>query len=162
MLAREENELLTRIGPETPAGELLRRYWHVVAATSEITEDKPKKRVRVLGEDLVLYRDRSGKYGLIAEHCAHRGVSLYYGFVEEDGIRCAYHGWKYDACGLCIEQPFEPQGTNLMREACQPAYPVQQLAGILFAYMGPQPAPLLPRWETLVRRDGKRRILVLP
>ena len=104
---RRENELLTRVGRGTPGGELLRRYWHVVAAASEITDEKPKKRVRVLGEDLVLYRGPSGNYGLIAEHCAHRGASLYYGFVEEDGIRCAYHGWKYDACGNCLEQPFE-------------------------------------------------------
>jgi 5,5'-dehydrodivanillate O-demethylase oxygenase subunit len=87
MLTLEENELLTRVGRRTPGGELLRRYWHVVAAASEITDEKPKKRVRVLGEDLVLYRGPSGKYGLVAEHCAHRGASLYYGFVEEDGIQ---------------------------------------------------------------------------
>ncbi|PYJ69489.1 MAG: hypothetical protein DME76_08760, partial [Verrucomicrobia bacterium] len=159
MLAREENELLTRIGPETPAGELLRRYWHVVAATSEITEDKPKKRVRVLGEDLVLYRDRSGKYGLIAEHCAHRGVSLYYGFVEEDGIRCAYHGWKYDACGKCLEQPFENPEAGFKDKISLPAYPVEKLAGLLFAYLGPpEKKPLLPRWDMLTRRDGVRKL----
>src|ERR671919_1607481 len=107
MLTQEENELLTRVGRGTPCGELLRRYWHVVAAASELTEEKPKKRLRVLGEDLVLYRDRGGAYGLVAEHCAHRGASLYYGFVEENGIRCPYHGWKYDARGQCLEQTFE-------------------------------------------------------
>src|SRR6266511_4450310 len=104
MLTSEENELLTRIGPGTPGGELLRRYWHVVAAASEITEEKPKKKVRVLGEDLVLYRDRSGKYGLIAEHCAHRGVSLNYGFVKEAGIGSPFHGWNSNACGRCLKR----------------------------------------------------------
>jgi 5,5'-dehydrodivanillate O-demethylase oxygenase subunit len=159
MLTREENELLTRIGPGTPGGELLRRYWHVVAAASEITEEKPKKKVRVLGEDLVLYRDRSGKYGLIAEHCAHRGVSLYYGFVEEDGIRCAYHGWKYDAGGKCLEQPFENPEAGFKDKISQPAYPVEKLAGLLFAYLGPPgKKPLLPKWDMLARRDGVRKL----
>jgi len=159
MLTREENELLTRTGPETPAGELLRRYWHVVAAASEITEEKPKKKIRVLGENLLLYRNRSGKYGLIAEHCAHRGASLYYGFVEEDGIRCAYHGWKYDACGKCLEQPFENPEAGFKDKISQPAYPVEKLAGLLFAYLGPpEKKPLLPRWDMLARRDGVRKL----
>ena len=159
MLTREENELLTRTGPGTPAGELLRRYWHVVAAASEITEEKPKKKVRVLGEDLLLYRTRRSHYGLIAEHCAHRGVSLYYGFVEEDGIRCAYHGWKYDACGKCLEQPFENPEAGFKDKISQPAYPVEKLAGLLFAYLGPpEKKPLLPRWDMLTRRDGVRKL----
>jgi 5,5'-dehydrodivanillate O-demethylase oxygenase subunit len=159
MLTREENELLTRVGPATPGGELLRRYWHVVAAASEITEENPKKKVRVLGEDLVLYRSRSGKYGLIAEHCAHRGASLYYGFVEEDGIRCAYHGWKYDACGKCLEQPFESPETCFKDKIFQPAYPVEKLSGFLFAYLGPtEKKPLLPKWDILARRDGVRKL----
>jgi 5,5'-dehydrodivanillate O-demethylase len=126
MLTQEENELLTRVGPGTPGGELLRRYWHVVAAASELTEEKPKKKIKVLGEDLVLYRDRRGNYGLVAEHCAHRGASLYYGFVEEDGIRCAYHGWKYDACGKCLEQPFESPEAGFKEKISQPAYPVEK------------------------------------
>ena len=88
MLSQEENELFTRVGPETPAGQMLRRYRHVVAAATELSDEKPKKRVRILGEDLVLFRNQSGMYGLVGEHCSHRGASLYYGFVEEDGIRC--------------------------------------------------------------------------
>src|SRR5687767_14479500 len=94
MLNQEENQLLTAVGPGTPAGQLLRRYWHPIAPAVELTDLKPKKRVRVLGEDLLLYRDRKGGYGLVGEHCSHRGASLYYGFVEEDGIRCPYHGWR--------------------------------------------------------------------
>ena len=161
MLTPEENELLTRVGPGTPAGQLLRRYWHVVAAASDLTGEKPKKRVRALGEDLVLFRDRSGTYGLVAEHCSHRGASLYYGFVEEDGLRCAYHGWKYDACGHCLEQPFESAEAGYKEKISHPAYPVVKLAGLLFAYMGPsEKKPVLPRWDILVREDGVKKIEV--
>ncbi|MBM4298303.1 MAG: aromatic ring-hydroxylating dioxygenase subunit alpha [Deltaproteobacteria bacterium] len=159
MLTQEENDLLTRVGPGTPAGELLRRYWHVVGAAAELTAAKPKKRVRILGENLVLYRDKSGSYGLVAEKCSHRGVSLYYGFVEDDGIRCPYHGWKYDAGGKCIEQPFENPEGGLKEKIRHPAYPVENLSGLLFAYMGPpEKKPLLPKWDLLVRRDGGKLI----
>ena len=156
MLSREDNELLTRVGPGTPCGEVLRRYWMPVCPAAEITPDKPKRRVRILGENLVLFRDGKGRFGLLPEHCPHRHASLYFGFVEEDGLRCAYHGWKFDVAGTCLEQPFEPANSPLKAEACRRAYPVQQLAGILFAYLGPDPAPLLPHWETLVRTDGTR------
>jgi len=159
MLTQEENDLFTRVGPGTPAGRLLRRYWHVAAASSELTQEKPKKRVRLLGEDLVLYRDGSGNYGLVAEHCSHRGASLYYGFVEEDGIRCAYHGWKYDACGKCLEQPFESPEAGFKEKISHPAYPIEKLAGLLFAYLGPpEKKPCLPKWDILTRQDGKRRL----
>jgi len=137
MLSQEENELLARVGPRTPAGRLLRRYWQVVGAAAELSKEKPKKRVRVLGEDLVLYRNAGGNYGLVAEKCSHRGASLYYGFVEEDGIRCAYHGWKYDACGRCVDQPFESPEAGFKDKIAHPAYPVVKLSGLLFAYMGP-------------------------
>jgi 5,5'-dehydrodivanillate O-demethylase len=159
MLSPEENALLTHVGPGTPGGELLRRYWHVAAAAAELTAEKPKKRVRILGEDLVLYRDGNGGYGLVAEKCSHRGVSLYYGFVEEDGIRCPYHGWKYDACGKCIEQPFENQEAGFREKIRHPAYPVIKRAGLLFAYMGPaDKQPIPPQWDLLVRQDGARKI----
>ena len=108
MLTAEENELLTRVGPGTPMGELLRRYWHPVAVARELTDQQPTRFVRILGEDLVLFRDRSGRVGLIADHCAHRGASLLYGRVEERGIACAYHGWLYDTQGHCLETPAEP------------------------------------------------------
>ena len=99
---------------------------------------------------------------MVEEQCRHRRASLYFGFVEDDGLRCPYHGWKYDVSGKCIEQPFEKAGSPLKDEAYQKAYPVEQLGGVLFTYMGPSPAPLLPRWETLVRTDGKREVIVLP
>ena len=168
MLMREENELLTRVGPGTPCGELLRRYWHPVGVASELTEAKPKKRVRILGEDLVLFRlpatpDGRLRYGLLAEHCSHRAASLYYGTLEDDGLRCAYHGWKYNVSGRCLEQPFEPEESNYKDEIRHPAYPVEKLTGLLFAYMGPlEKKPLLPRWDVLVRKDGTREIQVHP
>jgi 5,5'-dehydrodivanillate O-demethylase oxygenase subunit len=159
MLSQEENELLSRVGPGTPAGQLLRRYWHVVAAAAELSDDKPKKKIRILGENLVLYRDRQGTYGLVAEKCSHRGVSLYYGFVEEDGIRCPYHGWKYDACGNCIDQPFESPDGGFKEKIQHLAYPVVKCAGLLFAYMGPpEKQPILPKWDLLVRKDGAKKI----
>jgi len=167
MLTKEDNDLLTRVRPGTPCGELLRRYWHPVGVASEFTEAKPKQRVRILGEDLVLFRLPGAhgpiQYGLLAEHCSHRATSLYYGNVEENGLRCAYHGWKYDANGRCLEQPFESEESNTKNEIRHRAYPVEQLAGLLFAYMGPpEKKPLLPRWDVLVREDGTREIQIHP
>ncbi len=159
MLSQEENESLARVGPTTPAGQLLRRYWHVVGVAAELTVATPKKKVRILGEDLVLYRDQSGNYGLLRERCSHRGASLYYGFVEADGIRCPYHGWKYDAGGKCLEQPFENPESGFREKVLHPAYPVVKLAGLLFAYMGAaQHKPMLPKWDVLVRQDGLKKI----
>jgi 5,5'-dehydrodivanillate O-demethylase len=162
VLSREANQLLTGVGPDTPGGKLLRRYWHPVGLVEELSERYPKKRVRILGEDLVLFRLPGRKFGLVAEPCSHRRASLYYGFIDEDGLRCAYHGWKYDLDGRCIEQPFE-KDPGLKNEVCHRAYPVEQLAGLLFAYLGPrEKKPLLPRWDFLVREDWPRKIEVHP
>src|SRR5688572_9536299 len=103
---KETNRLLTRVGPGTPMGDLMRRYWHPVAAAEQL-EDNPVRAVRLMGEDLVLYKDLSGQYGLLERHCAHRRADLSYGFVEQHGLRCNYHGWSYDGTGACVEQPFE-------------------------------------------------------
>jgi 5,5'-dehydrodivanillate O-demethylase len=162
MLSHEANESMTRVGRGTPAGELLRRYWQPIAAEAELTDDNPKLRIRALGEDLVLFRDGSGRLGLVEEQCCHRSASLFYGFVEDDGIRCPYHGWKYDCTGACIEQPFEPKDSTLKDRVRQRAYPVETLGGMVWAYMGPAPAPLLPRWGQLLREDGVRGIYVQP
>jgi 5,5'-dehydrodivanillate O-demethylase oxygenase subunit len=161
MLSKEENALLTQVGPGTPCGALLRRYWHPLCPATELTAEKPVQRVQLLGEHLVVFRLPDGQYGLLAEHCSHRGVSLRYGFVEPDGLRCAYHGWKFGASGRCLEQPFEPSGSTYKERVCQPAYAVQRLCGLLWAYLGPEPAPLLPRWDVLVL-PGERRIDVHP
>jgi 5,5'-dehydrodivanillate O-demethylase len=167
MLTEEQNKLLTAVGPGTPGGELLRRYWHPFAVAAELSEDKPKKRIKILGENLVLFRLPAGsgkeaKYGLVDERCSHRRASLYYGFVEEDGLRCAYHGWKYGVEGNCLDQPFE-KDPEFKKEVCHKAYPVEQLSGLLFAYLGPpEKKPLLPRWDFLAREDWPRKIEVHP
>ncbi len=161
MLSNETNELLTQVGPGTPCGELLRRYWHPVAVAAELTDNKPKKKVRILGEDRGA-GDSEERYGLLGESCSHRHASLYYGFIDSDGLRCAYHGWKYDVNGKCIEQPFE-KDPEFKREVCHKAYPVVKLSGLLFTYMGPpEKKPLLPRWDFLVREDWPRKIEVQP
>ncbi|MGD9944404.1 MAG: Rieske 2Fe-2S domain-containing protein [Burkholderiaceae bacterium] len=162
MLSVEQNELVTRIGPGTPCGELMRRYWQPLCPVADLTPKRPKKRVRILGEDLVVYRDQQGRYACIDEHCAHRRASLYYGFVEPDGIRCFYHGWKFSVNGECLDRPFERAEGN--KSIKLRAYPVRALGGLLFVYMGPEPAkaPLLPRWDVLVRDDRPRKIRVLP
>jgi 5,5'-dehydrodivanillate O-demethylase oxygenase subunit len=162
MLSREENELLTRVGPGTPAGELLRRYWLPVCVAREITEQNSSSFVRMLGEDLVLFRDKSGRVGLLADRCSHRGASLCYGRVEERGIACPYHGWLYDVHGNCLETPAEPAGSKFHLTVKQTAYPVQKFIGLYWTYMGPQPAPLIPRYDLWVRKDGRRRIVVQP
>lgn len=141
-------EDLTRVAPGTPMGELLRRYWHPVGLSSDACS-VPRK-VRVLGEDLILFRDGAGRAGLLYPRCAHRGTTLYYGKVEERGIRCCYHGWLYDVQGHCLEQPCEPGGGPRRDKVRQPWYPVEERYGLVFAYMGP-PAkkPVLPRYECL-------------
>jgi 5,5'-dehydrodivanillate O-demethylase len=148
MLSEHENEQLTQVGPGTPMGTLQRRYWHVVGAVEEMTQ-RWTRRVRLLGEDLVLYRDRSGQFGLIAEQCPHRRASLAYGIPAAHGIRCPYHGWKFDRDGRCVEQPNEPPGSTFHEKCATTAYPVEELGGFLWAYLGPAPAPLLPRWDGL-------------
>lgn len=149
MASAEENERLTRVGPGTPMGTLLRRYWHPIAAAAQLDE-YPVMRVRVLGESLVLYRDRSGRLGLISDTCAHRRINLAYGIPEPNGLRCPYHGWLYNAEGQCLEMPAEPPGSTFPSRVRIPAYPVQELCGLIFAYLGPEPAPLLPRWDMFV------------
>ncbi len=161
-LTQEENERITRVGPGTPGGELLRRYWHPIAIASELTDEQPTKFVRVLGEDLVLFKDKSGNVGLIHDHCAHRGASLLYGRVEERGIACAYHGWLYDTAGNCLECPAEPAGSRFHLTVKMRAYPVRTLAGLYWAYLGPLPAPELPKFDVLVRKDAHRKITVYP
>ncbi|MCX4641960.1 MULTISPECIES: Rieske 2Fe-2S domain-containing protein [unclassified Streptomyces] len=138
---------LTEVGPGTPMGEALRRYWHPVASSDALTSDVPH-RTRVLGEDLIAFRDGHGRPGVVYERCAHRGSSLFYGRVEEDGIRCCYHGWKFDVQGHCLDQACELDGGRRRNLARQPWYPVEERYGLVFVYMGPpEHKPPLPRWD---------------
>jgi 5,5'-dehydrodivanillate O-demethylase len=162
MLPKEENEILTRVGAGTPAGELLRRYWYPIAVAKDLTAQEPTKCVRVLGEDLVLFRAKDGRLGLLADRCSHRGASLAYGRVEERGIACAYHGWLYDIAGNCLECPAEPAESKFHLTVKHTAYPVQEHVNLVWAYMGPAPAPQLPHYDTLFRKDGHRKIIVHP
>src|SRR5262252_4955090 len=142
MLSAEENELFTSIGPGTPMGTLLRHYWHPVGVSKFVTS-KPQA-VKVLGEELVLYRGQSGKTVLMQRRCAHRSLALDYGRVEGDALRCPYHGWLYGANGQCLAQPAEPEGSAFKEKVQMTVYPTQEYSGLVWGYMGPQPAPLLP------------------
>lgn len=162
MLTQEENEMLTRVGPGTPAGELLRRYWHPVAIAAELPQDNPVKLVRILGEDLVLFLTKKGEPGLLHDRCSHRGASLSYGRVEERGIACPYHGWLYDPLGNCLETPAEPADSHFCQTIKHKAYPVKKLAGLYWAYFGPPPAPAIPKYDVWARTDGWHWLRALP
>ena len=156
MLSAALNELLTRTGAGTPGGALMRRYWQPVALAEELDNPRPVKPVRLLGQDLVLFRDEAGRLGLFDRHCCHRGADLAFGRLEGGGLRCPFHGWLYDTSGACLEQPAEPEGSDLHRRVQQPAYPCTERNGMIFAWLGGQceggrAAPAGPR---LFRRAG--------
>ena len=162
MLSAEKNRLLTRIGPGTAMGDLLRRYWQPIAGASEF-EATPIKPIRLFGEDLVLYKDRGGRFGLVDRQCCHRRADLAYGWVEACGIRCNYHGWLYDEQGRCLEQPYEDAANpaaRLKEQVKLKAYPVRLLAGLVWAYMGPLPAPELPNWAPFTWPNGFTEIVI--
>lgn len=143
------NSRLTEVGRGTPMGELLRRYWHPVGLSSDAGE--VPRPVKILGEELILFRDGQGRAGLIYPRCCHRGTTLYYGKIEERGIRCCYHGWLFDVEGHCLEMPCEPNPTGAQcQRVRQPWYPVEERYGLVFAYLGPpEKKPVLPRYECL-------------
>jgi 5,5'-dehydrodivanillate O-demethylase len=156
MLTAEQNRLLTEVGPGTPMGNLLRRYWMPIAGVSEF-DTVAIKPVRLFGEDLVLYKDLEGRFGLVDRHCPHRRADLSYGFVESCGIRCNYHGWLFDGSGRCLEQPFDDLAhpeARFREKVRITSYPVETLGGLIWAYLGPQPAPLLPNWEPFTWKNG--------
>jgi phenylpropionate dioxygenase-like ring-hydroxylating dioxygenase large terminal subunit len=139
---------LTEVSAGTPMGELLRRYWHPIGLVGDATESP--RALRILGEDLVLFRDRTGRPGLLYARCVHRGTTLYYGKVDERGIRCCYHGWLFDVEGRCLEQPCEPDGGRQRERMRQPWYALRERYGLIFAYMGPpERRPVLPRYDAL-------------
>jgi phenylpropionate dioxygenase-like ring-hydroxylating dioxygenase large terminal subunit len=153
MISAEQNELMTRVGPGAPAGKLLRRYWQPVALVDEMQGERPVKAVRVLGEDLVLFRSNN-TYGLVERHCAHRGADLAYGRLEDGGLRCSFHGWLYDVNGKCIETPAEPEGSRLCEHIRLRACPVVEKSGVLFAYLGAGEPPAFPHFDCFVAPDA--------
>jgi 5,5'-dehydrodivanillate O-demethylase len=156
MLEPSKNELMTKVGRGTPMGDLLRRYWMPIAGVSEF-DSLTIKPVRLMGEDLTLYKDMNGTFGLVDRHCPHRCADMSYGFVELCGLRCNYHGWLFDQDGRCIEQPYEDvaRPEAKFRDKIRiKAYPVEARAGLIWAYLGPQPAPLVPNWEPFTWENG--------
>ncbi|MGH7074318.1 MAG: Rieske 2Fe-2S domain-containing protein [Stellaceae bacterium] len=163
MLDIAKNKLITEVGPGTKMGELLRRYWMPIAGASEFDDETRIKPVRLMGEDLVLYKDFNGTYGLIDRHCCHRRADLSYGFVEDCGLRCNYHGWLYDEKGRCLAQPYEDTahpGAKMKDRIRIKAYKVAERAGLLWAYLGPEPAPLVPNWEPFTWKNGFVQIVL--
>jgi phthalate 4,5-dioxygenase oxygenase subunit len=160
MLSREENELLTRTGPGTPMGALLRRYWIPALLTEELpAPDRPPVRVKLLGEPLVAFRDTDGRVGLLGEHCSHRGASLFFGRNEACGLRCVYHGWKYDVDGRCVDMPSEPEDSTFEHKIRTKAYPCEERGGIVWTYMGPPDrTPALPALEWALLPDSHRYV----
>jgi phenylpropionate dioxygenase-like ring-hydroxylating dioxygenase large terminal subunit len=148
MLAREDNELLTRVGPGTPMGNAMRRYWIPALLACELPEpDGPPVRVKLLGEELVAFRDSLGRVGLLDEYCPHRRASLFFGRNEECGLRCVYHGWKFDADGRCVDMLNEPEDLQFKHKIRATSYPTTELGGVIWAYMGsPDVQPPLPRF----------------
>ena len=158
MLTRQENDLLRQVGPGTPMGELMRRYWHPIAAVAEM-DDTPVKPVRLMGEDFVLYRDKAGTYGLLERHCPHRRADLSYGWVEQHGLRCSYHGWLFDEAGRCLAQPFEEKAhpdARFKDKISVEARHVRAKAGLLWAYIGEAPVPELWDWDRYYDRGYKQ------
>jgi phenylpropionate dioxygenase-like ring-hydroxylating dioxygenase large terminal subunit len=147
MLSTEENDVLTMTGPSTAMGGLMRRYWQPILLRDELPDARPAKEVKIMGEDLVVFRDEQGRYAALARNCSHRGADLSYGRLEDGGLRCAYHGWLYDVSGQCIEQPAEPDGSTYSTKVMHPAYPCEERNGIIYAYMGGGAPPLFPAFE---------------
>ena len=160
MFSPEENQLLTRVGPGTPTGELFRRFWLPALLSEELPRpDSPPVRVRLLGEDLVAFRDSGGRIGLLAPLCSHRGAPLFYGRNEEHGLRCVYHGWKYDVAGRCVDMPSEPADSTFKERIQHKAYPCRERGGVIWTYMGPtELMPELPDLEWNLVPEGHCRV----
>jgi 5,5'-dehydrodivanillate O-demethylase len=160
MLTAEANERLTKVGAGTPMGELLRRYWIPIRPVSQVLEEDVLP-VRVLGENLVLFRTLKGELGLVGEHCPHRMTQLKYGYPDDDGLRCCYHGWMFSTVGQCLDMPLEAPETSFKSRIRIKAYPVKEMGGLVWTYMGPEPVPLLPPWDLFVITDAIRQIGIM-
>ena len=154
MISNEQNERITRVGAGMPAGALLRNYWQPVALAEELQGPRPAKAVRLLGQDLVLFRDEQGRYGLLDRRCPHRAADLSFGRLEDGGLRCLFHGWLFDVTGKCLETPAEPEGSRMCEHIRQTAYPVVEKNGILFAWMGKGEPAAFPHFDCFVAPDA--------
>src|ERR671910_1182592 len=148
MLSVSDNELMCRVGPGTPMGNMIREYWVPALTPDDLVPDGPPLRVRLLGENLIAFRTTSGDVGLIQNSCPHRGASMFFGRNEEEGLRCVYHGWKFDTSGACVDMPSEPAESNFKNKVRTKAYPCVERGGVVWAYMGTRTdLPPLPEFE---------------
>ena len=154
MISAEQNDLMTRVGTGTPAGNLLRNYWQPVALVDELQGPRPLKPVRLFGQDLVLFRDDTGRHGLLDRNCPHRGADLAFGRLEDGGLRCAFHGWLFDTQGQCLQTPAEPASSKLCARIRQRAYPVVEKNGILFAWLGEATPGAFPAFDCFIAPDA--------
>ena len=154
MLSKEQNQRITENARDTPAGDLLRRYWQPAALVDELVGDRPAVPVELLGEQLVLFRDEQGDYGLVGRQCPHRGADLKFGRLEDGGIRCPFHGWLFDKFGKCLDQPAEPVNSNFHTKISHTAYPCVERSGIVFAYLGPGDPPPVPTFDCFVAPEN--------
>lgn len=154
MISAERNDLITRVGAHDPAGKLLRQYWQPVALSDELAGERPVRPVRLMGQDLVLFRDEHGVLALLDRDCPHRGADLSFGRLEAGGIRCPFHGWVFDATGQCLETPAEPEGSKLCTKVRQGAYPVVEKSGMIFGYLGDGEPPAFPDFDCFVAPDS--------
>ena len=150
MISAEQNDRITRVGPGTPAGTLLRQYWQPVALSEELSGPRPARAVRLMGQDFVLFRDEQGRVGLLDRRCPHRAADLSYGRLEDGGLRCLFHGWLFDVTGQCIDTPGEPEGSRLCEHIRQPSYPVVEKSGIVFAWIGGGEPAAFPAFDCFV------------
>jgi phenylpropionate dioxygenase-like ring-hydroxylating dioxygenase large terminal subunit len=160
MLSKEDNELLARVGPGTPMGEVMRQYWIPAIRSDELpSPDCPPLRLKLLGEELIAFRVTSGKVGVVKNACPHRGASLFFGRNEEEGLRCVYHGWKFDVTGACVDMPSEPAESNFKNKVRAKSYPTYEHGGVIWAYMGPREAPPpLPQIEAFLLAEGPHQV----
>src|SRR5450755_659110 len=154
MTSAADNKLMTQIGPGTPAGELLRQYWQPAALSEQLESARPIVPLTLLGEELVLFREANGRLGLMDRRCPHRGADLCYGRLEHGGLRCAFHGWLFDATGQCLETPAEPKESQLCKGIKQRAYPVVEKSGILWAWLGEGEPPAFAEIDCFVVPDS--------
>lgn len=154
MMSAQQNERMCRVGPETPAGSLLRQYWQPIALCEELATGRPLRAVRLMGQDFVLFRDEAGQLGLLDRDCPHRGADLAFGRLEHGGLRCAFHGWLFDVDGRCLETPAEPAASKLCERVRQRAYPVVEKSGVIFAYIGSGEPPAFPAFDCFVAPEA--------
>lgn len=154
MTTHEQNMRMTLVGRDKPAGKLLRQYWQPVALIEELEDERPVRPVKLMGQDLVLFRDEQGRFGLLDRDCPHRGADLAFGRPEDGGLRCPFHGWLFDVTGQCLETPAEPEGSRLCQRIRQKSYPVVLRSGILFAYLGEGEPPAFPDLDCFVAPDS--------